>query len=61
MFKVELVKRSSAGARVMKIIWDNKTVLTMQRAVTSTEFNYNSALRSANGTKRRYWKINQES
>ena len=47
MFKIELVKRSSAGARVMKIVWGEKTILTLQRAVTSTEMNYNSSLRSA--------------
>ncbi len=47
MFKVEMFKRSPAGARVMKIHYQDKIILTMQRVLTSTELNYNSALRAA--------------
>lgn len=47
MFKVTMVKRSPAGARVMKIEHKGKTILTMQRVLTSTEMNYNSDLKSA--------------
>lgn len=47
MFKVSLVNRSPAGARVMKVEYQGKIVLTMQRALTSTEINYNTDLKKA--------------
>jgi len=47
MFKINLVKKSPAGARVMKIEYNGKNILTMQRVLTSTEINYNTELRKA--------------